>query len=163
MKQVLYILQFCFFSLLFLSSSTPLVKKDALDSIGLYQGDELVGKWREFDDPVLVEILLNSENDTLLFHCSSDVRWMNSSSLFLTVNQLTRKDLFLSFDDSTNYSERFILPTSRISRDIETLEVWRQTKNHKQIIFQLTIQRKGEALSQCECLDSVYLLKKNTP
>lgn len=159
MKNFIYLFTFIFLSV-FLTSWTSSYKRDALDAISVYQGEKRIGIWREFSDPVQAEIVLNGTNDTLLFWCSSDVRWMDSSSLFLTTNNVPYEGLFLSFDDSTYYSERYLLPSNRIAEDIDQIEVWRKTERSKQIVFQLKITREKNESEKCACLDSLYLLKK---
>lgn len=159
MKYFIYLFSFIFLSVL-LTSWTSSEKRDALDAISIYQCEKRIGIWREFSDPVQAEIVLNGTNDTLIFRCSSDVRWMDSSSLFLTANNLPYKDLFLSFDDSTYYSERYLLPSNRIAEDVDQIEVWRKTERSKQIVFQLKITREKKESEKCACLDSLYLLKK---
>ncbi len=136
--------------------------KDALDTIRIYQGNDLIAKWRECDDPVQANVVLNSENDTLTFWCSTDVGWIDSTSLFLTVQGIQRNDLYLSpFVDSNVLRTHFFLPTHRISNDIESIEVWRQSDKYKKLIFQLSLQRKDQSSPYCSCLDSVYVLKKD--
>lgn len=159
MKNFIYLFTFIFLSV-FLTSWTSSYKRDALDAISVYQGEKRIGIWREFSDPVQAEIVLSGTNDTLLFWCSSDVRWMDSSSLFLTTNNVPYEGLFLSFDDSTYYSERYLLPSNRIAEDIDQIEVWRKTERSKQIVFQLKITREKNESEKCACLDSLYLLKK---
>lgn len=135
-------------------------KKDALDTIRIFKGNQVIAKWTEFDDSVQARIVLNAKKDTLTFWCSTDSGWMDSTSLFLTVEGIQRNDLFLSpLVDSSELRTHFFLPTHRIPEDIETIEVWRKSGKYKKLVFQLSLQREHRFSSYCECIDTVYQQK----
>ncbi len=117
------------------------LRRDALDTIRIYLNDSLISKWTEFDNPKTIDLKVNKIEDTLTFLCSTDVGWMDSSSLTLTTNLEVRSTLNLEpYIDSNSLKMHYKLPGRNIEPEVKNIQVWRNTSStRKNIIFNINL------------------------
>lgn len=130
------------------SASSSNRKRDALDSILLYQNEELISKWYEFDDQKSVTIYSESANDTLTFFCSSDVGWMDSSSVTLTFKSETNTKYIetpkFSRINTPKFSNQvsFHLALADLNASSGKIDLWRHTQAGSKQVFEINFSEK---------------------